>query len=118
MAPEKVETIERMRAAGKSYRQIAAKIGMSPGAVSWYCLRYAIESSRDRAPSAVTPGAVERRGNHVVRRFTPEEDAQILEMEGRGTPVYRIAQALGRANSSIIGRLMTLAARDESKART
>jgi DNA-binding CsgD family transcriptional regulator len=114
MTPEQFTMIERMREAGKSYKQIAARIGMSPGAVSWYCLRQAIESPRPgkcwddiRGPATVA------RGNHVVRRFTRDEDELIVKMEREGASPSEIARALGRRPNSVTGRLATLARREE-----
>ena len=104
-----------MRAKGKSYGQIGRRIGMSPGAISWYCLRYAIEGPKGRTKTAVKPGAISTRGNHVVRRFTPEEDRQIAEMRLAGMSIKVIADAVGRTTSSVFGRLMTLAAWEEKR---
>jgi IS30 family transposase len=115
MTDEQRAIIERMRAKGKSYGQIGMRIGMSPGAISWYCLRYAIESPKGRTKSAIKPGTISTRGNHVVRRFTPEEDRQIVEMRLAGASIKVIADTVGRATSSIFGRLMTLAAWDERR---
>jgi transposase-like protein len=113
MTSEQLAIVERMRAKGKSYRQIARRMGMSPGAISWYCLRYAIEGPKGRIKSRVKPGAISTRGNHVVRRFTPEEDQKIVEMRLSGMSINVIAGTMGRATSSILGRLMTLAAWEE-----
>jgi hypothetical protein len=55
--------------------------------------------SKGRAKSTVKPGSSTTRRNPIVRRFTPEEDQQIVEGAGH--------------TSSILGRLMTLAAREE-----
>jgi hypothetical protein len=115
MTDEQIAIVERMRAKGKSCAQIAVRIGMSRGAVSWYCLRHGIEGPKKRAKSTVKPGSSATRGNHVVRRFTPEEDRQIVEMRCAGVSLNVIAGATGRATSSILGRLMTLAAREEEQ---
>jgi hypothetical protein len=115
MTDEQIAIVECMRAAGKSDRQIGIRIGMSRGAVSWHCLRYGIEGPKGRAQSTVKPGASATRGNHIVRRFTPEEDQQVVEMRRAGASLNVIADAMGRATSSILGRLMTLAARDEEQ---
>ena len=115
MTSEQLAIVERMRANGKSFRQIGMRIGMSPGAISWYCLRHAIDGPKGRAKGTVKPGAITTRGNHVVRRFTPEEDQQIVEMRLAGMSITLIAGTMGRATSSILGRLMTLAAWKEKQ---
>jgi hypothetical protein len=48
-----------------------------------------------------------------VRKFTPEEDAKITEMELAGFKRAAIARALGRKSNSVLGRQMTLARREE-----
>jgi DNA-binding CsgD family transcriptional regulator len=113
---EQIEIVERMRAEGKSFGQIAKRIGMSKGAVSWYCLRHGIESPRPRQSREAYSYSDYGRGGHTVRRFTSRDDARLLDMRKRGISVSEIARTLGRNTSSINGRLMTLAARDEAKA--
>lgn len=113
MTPEQATTLERMRAEGKSYGLIARRIGKSVGAVRWYSLRYGIESPRPRKPSNCVPGSVHRRGDGVVRRFTAQEDARILELRTEGVTINKIALVLGRSYSSVLGRLVTLAALDD-----
>jgi IS30 family transposase len=114
VTPEKMKIIESMRSAGKSYRQIGNKIGMSPGAVSYYCLKEAIEAPKlAKCWDSIQGPPVVKRGNHVVRRFTAEEDEQLLAMERAGVRVRQIARALGRKDNSIRGRLMCLVRREE-----
>ena len=63
------------------------------------------------------PGPVEmKRGNHVVRRFTPEEDALLLTLEAEGLSYTEIGRRLERPHTSISGRLMTLARHEERRA--
>jgi hypothetical protein len=59
MTSEQLAIVEHMRAKGKSYWQIARRIGMSLGgeALSSYCLLYAIEGPKGRTKSPVRPGA-------------------------------------------------------------
>lgn len=105
-----IDAICQMREAGRSYRQIAMRFGFSPGAVAWICLRDGAEPPNPRPLTQTAPGKpVMQRGGHVVRRFTPQEDAQILQMEADGARMCDIAAALNRRQNSIRGRLMTLA---------
>ena len=74
MTGEQIAIIERMRAEGKSYGQIGIRIGMSPAAVSWYCLRYGIEGPKGRAKSTRQAGVEHDEGQsrrtpvHAKRR--------------------------------------------------
>lgn len=110
-----------MRERGFTYGQIALRLDVSQGAIAWHCLKHGVESPRT-TPSLSTggakPGAIERRGNHLVRRFTPEEDRMILAMEAAGHNRAAIGRACTppRAPNSITGRLMTLARHEERAA--
>lgn len=110
------ETIDKMtdlRERGNSYQAIANRLGMSLGAVYWHCLRLGVEKpGTPKNKTNIGPMQV-KRGNHVVRRFTREEDDRIQEMAIAGKNNSEIARALGRKPNSIKGRLLTLARRDE-----
>jgi IS30 family transposase len=112
MAPEQLETIEKMRAAGRSYGQIAQRLGKSPGAVSWICLRHGIESPVPHGQRGMTRSRPFMRGDREVRPFSVEDDAQLLQLEACGTSTAEIARVLGRNPSAVTGRLMVLARRD------
>ncbi|GEP09876.1 helix-turn-helix domain-containing protein [Methylobacterium gnaphalii] len=107
------ERIATMREAGKSCGQIAAAIGCSISAVSWQCLRLGAEPPHPQRLKEVptVPGSV-RRGNHIVRRFTADEDAKLVELEAEGLTTAEISRRLGRPPNSVLGRIMTLARRD------
>lgn len=95
---------------GWSVKRIAEAMGKSPGAISWQCLRHAIEPPQGtRLRSGAHPGMAVKRGNHVVRGFTPEEDTIIEQMSLDGATSSEIGRRLGRKPNSITGRLMTLA---------
>lgn len=106
-----------MRAAGKSFEQIGRAIGCSAKAVSWHCLRLGAEGPK---PTTLWDGikgpAVVMRNGHEVRRYTPEDDAQLLSLEAEGLPISTIARRMGRRPNSVTGRLMTLARREERSA--
>lgn len=99
-----------LREAGWPIRQIAEKLGMSESAVDWHCIRLGADapSRQWAAPRAPGPQQMQR-GNHVVRRFTSDEDAQLLDLVDQGLPRAEIARRLNRRLNSIQGRLMTLA---------
>ena len=110
-----LDTIATMRERGLSYAQIGRSVGMSPSAVSWHCLRLGVDPPK---PSPLRPHyhllcSEVRRGNHVVRAFTPDEDARLVELAKRGLSNTAIAREIGRKWNSVAGRLMTLARREE-----
>ena len=109
---ELIDRVAEMRERGLSYGQIALKTGMRDSSVAWHCLRLGIVSPRV-LPIRDFEGQTEVRGNHVVRRFTREEDERLLELEAAGQRICDIAKDLKRPRNSVQGRLMTLARRDE-----
>lgn len=114
LGPEQLERMIAMRESGAPYSKIAAALGCSQGAVRWHCLRLAVEPPKGTRPWDRLKGPpVVRRGSHLVRRFTPEEDARLLALEAQGLNNNAIARRLGRRWNSVRGRLMTLARRDE-----
>jgi transposase-like protein len=109
---ERADRVAEMRERGATLEAIGRELGFSAGNINWICLKYGIEGPRkkklgDRGPLVV------RRGNHEVRRFTPEEDAKITAMELAGKKRVDIARELKRKPNSILGRQMTLARRAE-----
>jgi hypothetical protein len=104
-----------MRERGLSCRRIGEILGgISPGAIAWHCLRLGADPPKAKPLSAMIRGPmVVTRGNHQVRRFSPEDDAKLLEMAARGAKNAEICRALNRKNNSVAGRLMTLARREE-----
>lgn len=109
-----------LREAGVSISNIAAEMGVSCGAVDWHLTKLAIDPPKTtyktwdgiRGPAVCT-----RRGSsiaqaHVVRRYTPEEDAEILRLQAAGVSYCEIGRRLNRRHHSIIGRCNTLARRE------
>jgi len=108
-----IERAVELREQGLTYAAAAQRTGMSPGAVEYYCLKLGAEGPRDTPPAdAPTGPMVLRRKGHIVRRFTSDEDRQMLEMESAGLARAEIARRLGRRQHSISSRLMTLARRE------
>lgn len=110
---EELNQAAEMRERGLSFRQIGHKLGMSPSAVSWHCLRLGADSPNTlgRIDTPKGPMVVSRLG-HTVRRFSDAEDERMLAMEADGARVCDMARALDRTPQSIRGRLMTLARRE------
>jgi len=117
ITPEQSIKIVDMRVDKKmSCQNIANRLGLSKGAVSWHLLKLGIEKGGE-PPKNYKPQSPEHytfmRNGHQVRGFTPEEDRRLLELEAQGMKVHKIAEAIGRKNNSVRGRLHTLARRDE-----
>lgn len=108
------DQIAGYREAGRSYQWIANRLDLSEGAVSWHCLTRGIEPPNPR-PVRADRASQEayRRGAHLVRLFSPEEDRRLLDLEATGITLSEIARRLDRRRNTIAGRLATLARRDE-----
>lgn len=113
---EQSAQIAEYREAGRSLAWIARKLDLSIGAVSWHCLRYGIESPEAKPVPIYSGPMIMERGAGMVRRFTAEEDAILLNLSMQNVTVSAMAKQLGRKHNSIIGRLATLARRDERAA--
>lgn len=116
MTAEQLNVLVEMASRGKSDAQIGLRLGMSPGAISYYRLKEAIERPQDakRPPRPLyAQSAPYRRGKHLVRPFTPEDDRALLEWEGQGLRIVEMARRLGRRHNAVKGRLMSLARHDE-----
>lgn len=115
ITPEQKEEIYILRSEkGWSQKDIADKMGISAGAVSWYCLMAGVERFDGRLgypPS--TTGRDYMRNGRQVRAYTEEEDKKIIEMDRRGDGYSKIAREIGRRHNSVQGRLATLARREE-----
>ena len=110
-----IERAIAMRETGRSVSAIAGTIGCSEKALSWHFLKEAVDPPKPpalRLDYHLRCPAV-RRGGHVVRAFTPEEDARLVAMDAQGLGMSAIGRALGRKSNSVRGRLMTLARREE-----
>lgn len=110
---EQIDLIVELREKGWSYERIAQKTGRSASAISWHCLKHAADPPKPtRLRDEVSGPVIFKRGSHVVRRYTPREDQQLLALERQGLNHTEIGKALGRRPNSITGRLMTLARRE------
>lgn len=102
-----------LREQGLPMRRIAEIVGTTYETVNYHCTRLGAEPPNPRPlPEGIVGPAVMQRGDHVVRRFTPEEDEQILSLLATGAEVPFIAEILNRRPHSIRGRLNTLARRE------
>jgi len=108
LTDEQIDQMADWREAGHSYAWIAHRLGLSPGAIRWQCLRVGADrpDGHTIAPSK-QPMVMLRNGNEV-RRFTAAEDALILRRKDEGASNTEIARELGRKAHSVLGRVMTL----------
>lgn len=109
-----IERIVTLREKRWTETAIAEEIGCCVGSVSWALLREGVDIHADRplAPVPIEP-LTYRRGGCLVRRYTQADDAQLLALEAAGHTTHRIAIIMGRRFNSVIGRLRTLARRQE-----
>lgn len=105
-----------MRERGLSCEQIGRAEHASASVVSWQCLRLGADPPNAKPVRETIVGPeVMVRGNGVVRRFTPEDDAKLKELALARVTYSEIGRALNRPRNSIEGRLMTLARRERRK---
>ncbi len=107
------DLIER-RERGWSYKALAARFGVSAGAIHYQCLKHGAISPRQRITQTPdTPHSFVAGDGRTQRRFTREEDDRLLQLEAEGLRYHVIAHTIGRSYTSVRIRLMTLALRDE-----
>jgi IS30 family transposase len=99
-----------------SAQQIARKLGLHHGAVTWHLLKLGIEKV-GKPPANYKPESPERytymRGGRLVRGFTLEQDAKLRRLEAEGLSYIEIGRRMGRKQNSIRGRLHTLGRSDQ-----
>lgn len=124
MTKVQIERAIELRELGHGYDYIGKELGFSGAAIRWQCMKHGAEPKKNAwkawAPGEIKGPSVLKRLHpetgtyHVVRRFTPEEDAELLRMVQAGVYEAEIARRLKRRTNSIRGRLMTLARRQAS----
>lgn len=107
---EQHEAMAEMREAGRTYGQIALAFGCSESTAYWICLKLGADrpDAKPLAQRALGPEVVQRNG-HAVRRYSAEEDAQLLALSAEGKGDSEIGRLIGRKPNSVRARLMTLA---------
>lgn len=107
------ERMAEMRERGLSCAQIGILLGCSTELVSWTCLKLGADPPNAKPlRDCIVGPAVMARGDHLVRRFTPDDDALLIGLESEGLNPSQIGRRMGRAPNSVRGRLMTLARRE------
>jgi transposase-like protein len=105
MSAALIEAIAARRIAGKSYEQIARRLGVPPDVVRYQCWKLDLPSPRFRVQRRPE---VYLRAGAPVRAFTDAEDARILKLAAQGICVAHIARALGRRRTPVWRRLIRL----------
>lgn len=85
---------------------------ISKSSIYWQCLRLGVEPPRHLRGRQGAPATAYRRCGNTVRPWTPDEDDRLLQLERTTSSLNLVARQLGRANSSVRGRLATLARTD------
>ncbi|HMO74538.1 MAG TPA: hypothetical protein PKD99_02450 [Sphingopyxis sp.] len=95
----------------------ARGIAITRGSIAWLCLVNGADLPPHlrRPQTAPAPGIAVKRGGHVMRTFTAEDDRRLLALEAAGLNYSEIARNLDRKPNSIRGRLATLA-RNQARA--
>lgn len=102
------EAIRLRETRGMSFKAIAERLDMSHGSVYWHCLRQGADNPKAAARKLGKPPMISARGEHLLRRFSAEDDAVILDMRSSGASLSEIARKLGRRHHSISSRLLLL----------
>lgn len=113
ISPEVRVKIAEHREAGWSYLRIAAKFGISDGAVHYHCMVAGAVSPKTRAQRTAGPQVIDARDGRQQRRFSPAEDAEIIRLREGGDSIAMIAKKIGRANTSVRMRLLALELRPD-----
>lgn len=114
LTPAQRERIAQFRESGKTFAAIAAEVGCSISATQWTCASLGAEHPTKRPPTPYRdPERISIRNGHPMRSFGPAEDAVVVELSLAGRTPHSIARTLKRAPSSVLGRMRTLARREE-----
>lgn len=117
MSPARPSAAERLRGIalreqkGLSIAQIVRLVGGTQGYWSYHFARDGVLPPRPGRVERTPRAMVVMRHGRPVRRFSPAEDAQLLEMALQGLPITEIGRRLDppRGYSAVCARLRALA---------
>ncbi|EPR09896.1 hypothetical protein M527_07165 [Sphingobium indicum IP26] len=117
LSDEQLAEMADLRERGWGIGRIAAHFTsggtpISADAINWQCMRLGADAPPHLRGKHTQPSAPYRRDGNTCRPWSADEDKRLLDLEGKGTKINQIARQIGRANSSVRGRLLTLARRD------
>ena len=117
LSDDQLDEMCELRESGWAGRRLADRYNVTSSAIRYQCLKLGAFSPRqirhaqnrvDRRTGKIRSGF----SNHA-RTFSPDEDAELLRLESEGHSIPAIGRALGRANTSVRIRLLSLA-RDQA----
>lgn len=117
LSDEQIELMCQLREKGWSIEWIADHFTrqgtkVSANAINWQCMVHGADAPPHLRGKHTQAAAPYSRNGHTVRPYSAEDDRLLLELARSGARRAEIAAKLGRAHSSIRGRLLTLARRD------
>lgn len=117
LSEEQLDEMACLREGGATYERISRHfarkgVTISANALHWQCLRMGADAPPEKRREGTQRTEPYQRGSHVVRPFSPDDDAVLRVLDMQGFKVGVMARRLGRRENSIRGRLMTLARRD------
>jgi hypothetical protein len=117
LSDAQIDEMCTLREDGWTINQIArhftdAGTPISPSAIDWQCMSFGADAPPQKRGICTQPVEPYGRGGHVVRPFTPEEDALLVALRSQGVRVCDIMRRTGRPPNSIRARLLTLARRE------
>ncbi|MBL3569892.1 hypothetical protein BV509_00890 [Rhodovulum sulfidophilum] len=106
---DQIQRAAELREAGLTFPEIASQLGMKRTSVEYHCMRLGADPAARRQIRQGRGAMIQKRGNHLVRRFSTDDDATLMALVEQGLRHAEIARRMGRAQTSIAGRLVTLA---------
>lgn len=85
---------------------------VSRSTVNWQCLRLGADAPPRLRGRQTAPREAYWRDGKICRPWTDADDRQLRELENTGISIMEITRRLGRSNSSVRGRLLTLSRHD------
>lgn len=122
LSDQQLEEMVALRERGWGSSRIAAHFTntgtpVSVGSINWQCLRLGAEPPPRLRATIPSQKALKpyRRNGFAVKRFSPEDDQVLRDLDAKGARVSEMARKLDRPANSVRGRLFTLA-RHEARA--
>lgn len=117
LSDEQLDELAALRERGWSANRIAAHFAsqgapISRSTVHYHCKRIGADVPQRLQYKTFDLRAPYWRGGRQILPWTAEDDSVLLKHERRGIAINAIARQLGRQESSVRGRLLTLARRE------
>lgn len=114
LTSEQVQWACEKRETGWSTTAIGKRLGVSPGAINYQCLKHGAVSPRQRRTDTPQEQTVYTgRDGRTFRTFTPDEDDQLMAFAHEGKKIGEIAALMKRGRTSIRMRIMLLELRED-----